>query len=75
MVHFFQYLTGKNRRFYKTVICCVALRASSLNVFHYTPRSSVLARLASAPFLNSLPHPVVFQRPMNRARDRSTAVR
>ena len=30
-----------------TVICCVALQTSSLDVFYYTPRSSVFACLAS----------------------------
>jgi hypothetical protein len=34
----------------KTIICCVALQTSSLDGFPYTPRTSVIARLASDHF-------------------------
>ncbi len=55
MMNLFTYLTGKNRRFYKTLICCA--KAANLpgsgpgqacsTYVPYTPRSSVLARPAS----------------------------
>jgi hypothetical protein len=33
-----------------TMVCCVALQTAPLNVYLYTPRDTVLARLASKHF-------------------------
>jgi len=48
------FLAGKSRRLYKTLICPdkigIALQTAPLNVYLYTPRGSVIARLASEHF-------------------------
>jgi hypothetical protein len=36
-----------------TMVCCVALQTNPLNVFPYTPRGSVFARLASERFCSA----------------------
>jgi len=50
----YQFLAGKSRRLYKTLICPdrigIALQTAPLNVYLYTHRGSVFARLASEHF-------------------------